>query len=201
MKQLKLRAGQAALVIVAHPDDETIWFGGTILKNNQVRWTVLVLCRASDPDRAPKFKKVAEHLKAEGIIADLEDEGLLNIRQSINPIKKIIKEQLAGRSFDYCFTHGVNGEYGHERHKAVHQAVSQMVRARQLKTAELWNFNYKKISKFKLAPKADSDSILRLSKKEYADKIAIMSQIYGFDAKGIDANYCTNPEAFKKITN
>ena len=37
-----------ALVIVAHPDDETIWMGGTILKNKNWKWTILSLCRASD---------------------------------------------------------------------------------------------------------------------------------------------------------
>jgi len=199
MKNLKLASGRTALVIVAHPDDETIWSGGTISKYHQVRWTILVLCRASDPDRAPKFQRVAKHFQAEGIIADLEDEGLLNIKQSIKPIKMIIKERLAGRSFDYCFTHGANGEYGHERHRSVHLAVKQMFEVGQLPSKELWNFNYKKITKFKLAPKLNSDLIVKLTKAEYSAKVAVMSELYGFDPRGIDAGFCTNPEAFKKI--
>jgi hypothetical protein len=35
-----------AAIIVAHPDDETIWSGGLILKKPEWQWTVLSLCRA-----------------------------------------------------------------------------------------------------------------------------------------------------------
>ena len=72
MLDLKLNPG-GALVVVAHPDDETIWMGGTILANPKINWTVLCLCRASDKDRAPKFKKVLKKLKVQGVILDLED--------------------------------------------------------------------------------------------------------------------------------
>ena len=40
-----------AVVIVAHPDDETLWAGGTILMHPETHWTILTLCRTSDPDR------------------------------------------------------------------------------------------------------------------------------------------------------
>jgi len=53
------------LVVVAHPDDETIWMGGTILsKSNGWDTTIISLCRKYDGDRAPKFKRVCEILKA-----------------------------------------------------------------------------------------------------------------------------------------
>lgn len=35
-----------AAIIVAHPDDETIWSGGLILKKPEWQWTVLSPCRA-----------------------------------------------------------------------------------------------------------------------------------------------------------
>ena len=50
-----------AAVIVAHPDDEIIWCGGTILMNPDLQWTVLVLCRGNDADRAPKFYRVLKN--------------------------------------------------------------------------------------------------------------------------------------------
>ena len=43
------------VVIVAHPDDETLWAGGTILMNPENQWTIITLCRRDDPDRNPKF--------------------------------------------------------------------------------------------------------------------------------------------------
>ena len=63
----------SALVIVAHPDDETLWAGGTILMHPETRWTVVALCRRSDPDRAPKFRRVLELLGASGDMGDLDD--------------------------------------------------------------------------------------------------------------------------------
>ena len=60
-------------IIVAHPDDETLWAGGLMLLHPQTRWTVITLCRKGDPDRAVKFQRVMEHLGAKGIMGDLDD--------------------------------------------------------------------------------------------------------------------------------
>ena len=35
-------------VIVAHPCDETLWAGGTILSQPAWNWFIATLCRASD---------------------------------------------------------------------------------------------------------------------------------------------------------
>jgi LmbE family N-acetylglucosaminyl deacetylase len=48
---------KAVAVIVAHPDDETLWAGGTILSHPSWQWFIVCLCRGSDKDRAPKFLK------------------------------------------------------------------------------------------------------------------------------------------------
>jgi len=43
-----------------------------------------------------------------------------------------------------------------------------------------------------------ADEVVDLSEEVYQEKRRIMSGIYGFDANGIDINYCTNPEGFIK---
>ena len=62
-----------AVIIVAHPDDETIWAGGLVLSHPDWDWTVLSLCRADDTNRCPKFYVVCKILRANGIICDLDD--------------------------------------------------------------------------------------------------------------------------------
>ena len=64
---------KTAAVIVAHPDDETLWAGGTILTHPGINWVILTLCRKSDPDRAPRFFKAIEQFGAKGLMADLDD--------------------------------------------------------------------------------------------------------------------------------
>ena len=53
-------------VIVAHPDDETLWAGGTILSHPSWNWFIVCLCRGSDKERAPRFHNALKILKSEG---------------------------------------------------------------------------------------------------------------------------------------
>ena len=60
-------------VIVAHPDDETLWAGGTILSQPAWNWFIATLCRASDGDRAPRFFQALKAFGANGKMSDLDD--------------------------------------------------------------------------------------------------------------------------------
>ena len=64
---------KSCAVIVAHPDDETLWAGGTILMNTETSWTIISLCRKSDAERSARFFKALEEFGAAGAMADLDD--------------------------------------------------------------------------------------------------------------------------------
>ncbi|MFH1822745.1 MAG: PIG-L family deacetylase [Patescibacteria group bacterium] len=199
-EKLRFTKNKSAIVVVAHPDDETIWMSGFILKHPQMSWTIFSLCRASDPDRAPKFLRVCKQYNARAIIEDLEDDGKLNLKQTLPIIKKLILQRIKNKKFDYIFTHGFNGEYGHPRHIGVYRVVSQLVKEQALKPKAVFYLNYTKKSRKKFAPlfaKKNSNLLLKLTNQKFAQKKKIMTDIYGFAPNNIDVNYCTNPEAFK----
>ena len=193
-----------ALVVIAHPDDETIWMGGTILRNHDWKWTILSLCRGDDKDRKPKFDKACRIYGAFGSIHKLDDKVLKPV--PIEHIIKIIENALAQKKYDFIFTHGENGEYWHIRHVEVHNAVKEMIKNRDLISKKAYSFNYEKGKNIPypnlLPPKPikNSDLTINLSDDELNMKKKIIREVYGYpNEKGFELMSCNKMESFKLI--
>ncbi|MFH1308033.1 MAG: PIG-L family deacetylase [archaeon] len=181
------------LVIVAHPDDETIWMGGLLLRNKSWDKKIITLCRKNDSDRAPKFKKVCRILNASCSMSTLEDTKLypLEIEKIISRIKKLLKN----KDYDYIFTHGNNGEYGHIRHTEVHRAVNKMIANKELNCKKVFYFSYQKQDK-NCNINSNADIIIKLNSREFNMKQYLIKKIYGFSKDSFEVKSSHNKEAF-----
>lgn len=189
--------GKKVAVIVAHPDDEILWCGGLILKYPNHNWHIISLCRRSDPDRAPKFYRVLEVLKAQGAMGDMND-GPEQLSLEEKEVKKIILELLPFQSFDLVITHDPAGEYTrHKRHEETGSAVIKLWNINEIRTTELWTFAYEDGGK-KYYPKAiENASILEsLPEEIWKMKFKLITEIYGFKPGGFEAETTPRTEAF-----
>lgn len=187
------------LIIIAHPDDETIWLGGVLMMNPKIDWTVLCLARSEDPDRGPKFIRVAEKLGFKYFHENLDDLGEISFIKHCEDTKKIIRKHIGSAVFDFVITHGQNGEYGHRDHKSIHEAVKDLAQRSILKAdyilfLHMWQ---PKRRTPLLIPRINPDLAINVPAKILEAKKDIMEKIYGYNRDGIDTSYCTKVEAFK----
>lgn len=118
-----------ALIITAHPDDESLFMGGTIAEFK--RWSWRLLC-VTDCDERYNMARRMELLRACGIYAKhgsriepfmlgvTKRNGSFNKAEITEKINDFLR--LAGGQ-DVIFTHDKAGEYGHKTHRLVHDAV------------------------------------------------------------------------------
>ncbi|MCX2452419.1 PIG-L family deacetylase [Pedobacter sp. PLR] len=188
-------------VIVAHPDDETLWVGGTLLAHPDWESFILCLCRKNDPDRAAKFKKALAIFNAEGIMEDLDDEPM----QSPQPIKHIsdlVFKLLPASTYDLIITHNPLGEYTrHLRHEEVGKAVMNLWLEDKLRCKELLIFAYEDGNRMYF-PRALSQAnrYYVLPANLWQQKYNIMTEIYGFNQNSWEAKTVPTSEAFWRFT-
>jgi LmbE family N-acetylglucosaminyl deacetylase len=112
------------LMIVAHPDDETIFGGAQLLKSS--RWKVICVTNGEHPIRRREFKKAMNKVGAKWEIWNYTDDrnGGFNKKR----LKADLKRAMFKKRIKMVVTHNPIGEYGHSQHKALSKVVHKLVK-------------------------------------------------------------------------
>ncbi len=127
------------LMIVAHPDDETIWGGMHLLDGE---YFVVCITNGNNSVRKEEFNNVLEKSGNEGIILSYPDK-VLGKRDDwekvwdyiVSDIGKIIES----KDWEIIVTHNPDGEYGHTHHKMTSRIVTEKC-SENGKDNALWYF-------------------------------------------------------------
>jgi hypothetical protein len=134
------------VMIVAHPDDESLW-GGDVLEQDK-GWFVICLTNADNEVRAKQFNKAMDLFQVDRNIWNFPDLGgdpfPDNVSQDLAfKLKNIVNHP----SVKKVVTHNPDGEYGHPTHRA----ISYMVKRILTDQDKLHYFSFSKPGKEKIS--------------------------------------------------
>jgi hypothetical protein len=112
-----------AAIFTAHPDDETIWMGGTILLRKDWKWRIFVATHSAEDERGIELQKAVNEYKIQSGNQQI-DYNFIDVMQDTQEEDRIIIDSVTNKlnnielsDFDIIFTHNVDGEYDHINHK------------------------------------------------------------------------------------
>lgn len=114
------------LMIVAHPDDETIWGGAHLLEEDY--FVVCVTCGNvdyRDAEFSEVMKRTGDSYTFLGY-PDLEGSKISDWENEKEKIAKDLELIIKGRDWEKIVTHNPAGEYGHKHHIMVSEMVSNV---------------------------------------------------------------------------
>ena len=149
------------LMIVAHPDDETIWGGAHLLKGKY-----LVVCLTCGTNKK-RDNEINEVLKISGdylIVLGNPDKTMgrrNDWKKNKNNIYNELKYIINKKKWNEIVTHNPYGEYGHIHHKMTSSIVTQICKENNLDNLYYFGMYYSKknISKINNSQKIDYYSL------------------------------------------
>lgn len=115
-------------MVVAHPDDETLWGGHQIAKDPPQSWHVICCTTPSEGDRVTRFHDALKILGATGEVLSIPDKSTPMTLEERGIVKQVVRKRVRETNFRELVTHGPLGEYGHPRHVELSNLVTEEFR-------------------------------------------------------------------------
>lgn len=159
------------LMIVAHPDDETLW-GSEELINN--RYLVVCITCGTNKKREKEIEQALKISKDRLIVLDKPDK-VKGKRSDWKHYKKQIELEInyimKKKNWNNIVTHNPEGEYGHIHHKMTNKIVTKVYNKNN-------NGNLKYFGKYYSKKRIDKNSGAREIPEEVYDKKMEMVDVY-----------------------
>lgn len=194
------RSKSRALIVVAHPDDETLFMLGPLLQRLAHRstrsggggvrctdWTIVCVTDADGngegPARLRLFEKACGVLGAKMICLGHPDRFDQNI-----DLEDLTKQLRAlGSSWSAVYTHGPLGEYGHPHHQNVCLAVHKAF----LATSPVWS----------VSNNVAADLTVKLTRDQFQKKADLLMKYYNDEVrKFLNLIPIHSHEAYNQLT-
>lgn len=153
------------LICVAHPDDETLFFGGLIQRRRTRPWRIICLTDGNADQQGHIRKKQFQRACSALGVEKAEWWGYPDQYDRRLPVEEIAARLKSLTHAHEIFTHGITGEYGHPHHQDVCFAVHQAFRYHPRLYAVAYN--------------GFPELRVQLNEQEYELKTRILARVYG----------------------
>lgn len=112
------------LMIVAHPDDETLWGGMHLIEDD---YAVICVTCGVVKKRELEFANVMDYSNEEYAMlghTDLKNGYISDWTDEYQDIEKELTKIIDSKNWDIIVTHNPNGEYGHKHHRKINKIVT-----------------------------------------------------------------------------
>ena len=120
------------LMIVAHPDDDTLWGGAHLMSGD---YFVVCITNGRNDTRKGEFEKMLSQSGNSGYILEYPDKVAGerdDWSQVWDRIEKDVGRIMNCKDWELIVTHNKDGEYGHQHHKYTHNIVTQLYEKNKL---------------------------------------------------------------------
>jgi hypothetical protein len=187
------RRQRRVAVVVAHPGDEVVWCGGTIITHRKWSWRVVAIHRPAKSSRSAAFAEASRRLGSSSLIAGAGPDALDD-----GDVCDLVRSSLHREHYDLLVTHGPQGASGRAAARSqLSRCVTSLWSKGDVAARRLRLFAYEDVEASPLArPAIDAHLAVPLSERVAILKSELVQHVYGFAPGGPEATAAAKHEAF-----